>query len=193
MAQAQMGTTVLRRPNNEAETESSSSDAHKSRLRLSSTDIVQPAAPSQPTVESSTDVEEIFAPSVSHSTAGPIPLPPIEDDEEEFGFDMPLHPAPGKSPTPILPTTTTGLNTLTTPQLTVQAQLDDNAEIPPALIPPGSNEFVADVAAAVSSTTETSGGWERPLKDAPSTRSGRKRRVYDTSNTCKLWWRNSER
>ncbi|KAK6981245.1 hypothetical protein R3P38DRAFT_2808336 [Favolaschia claudopus] len=94
-----------------------------------------------------------------------------------------VHPAPGKIPDSYISNDDYGLEYVDDPQLTVQAQLDDNAEIPPALIPPGSNEFVADVAAAVSSTTETSGGWERPLKDAPSTRSGRKRRVYDTSNT----------
>ncbi|KAK6988314.1 hypothetical protein R3P38DRAFT_3229247 [Favolaschia claudopus] len=186
MAQAQMGQPFYEDQTTKPKPQAAPPMHISHRLRLSSTDIVQPAAPSQPTVDSSTDVEEIFAPSVSHSTAGPIPLPPIEDDEEEFGFDMPLHPAPGKIPDSYPSNDDYGLEYVDDPQLTVQAQLDDNAEIPPALIPPGSNEFVADVAAAVSSTTETSGGWERPLKDAPSTRSGRKRRVYDTSNTCKL-------
>ncbi|KAK6984091.1 hypothetical protein R3P38DRAFT_2663109 [Favolaschia claudopus] len=111
------------------------------------------------------------------------PLPPIQDDEEEFGFDMPLNPAPGPIPESYPPD-----NTEEPEYSDASNQIDqltaDDVEIPPGTVPPGSNQFVADLDSSTSLDAGGSAGWERRLIEGQATRIGRKRRVYEAESTC---------
>ncbi|KAJ6608188.1 hypothetical protein B0H10DRAFT_1955646 [Mycena sp. CBHHK59/15] len=131
----------------------------------------------------SMDADPIVVPA---AYAAPGPLPPIQDDEDDFGFEIPMVPEPGPIPE-LYPSDDEDLDYIDGSELPDSGSgVDSDSEVPPAASPPGVDAFVADAGSSSSTVVAAPADWDRPLVPGQSTRAGRKHRVYDTQYGCDL-------
>ncbi|KAK7013773.1 hypothetical protein R3P38DRAFT_2545697 [Favolaschia claudopus] len=161
------------------------SEAHRSSAALRSAQAAL-ATTSNSTADHSASftTTSISAPISSVTVPSLNSLPPLQDDEDDFGFEMPLDPAPGPVPESYPSDCDDELEYIGDDRELARLPVDnDDDETLPSTIPPGPSEFVADVEAAANSVPAQE-GWERTLIPGQSTRIGRKRRVYETQGPC---------
>lgn len=128
-------------------------------------------------------VDPIFV-SVAHVAPGT--LSPIQDDEDDFGFEIPMVPGPGPIPESY-PSDDEDLDYIDSSELPDGGSgVDSDSEVPSAASPPGVDDFVADARSSSSTAVAAPADWDRPLVPGQATRAGRKRRVYDTQYGCDL-------
>ncbi|KAJ7883217.1 hypothetical protein B0H14DRAFT_3433082 [Mycena olivaceomarginata] len=108
------------------------------------------------------------------------------DDEDDFGFEIPMVPGPGPIPESY-PSDDEDLDYIDSSELPDGGSgVDSDSEVPSAASPPGVDDFVADAGSSSSTAVAAPADWDRPLVPGQATRAGRKRRVYDTQYGCDL-------
>ncbi|KAK7029238.1 hypothetical protein R3P38DRAFT_2771150 [Favolaschia claudopus] len=128
-------------------------------------EAARPASDDEFVDEPGSATDPIFAP--THAAASLTPLPPIQDNEAEFGFEMPLDPAPGSIPESYPSENDDneqrGREFLTADMISLL--LDTDTETPPSALPPTSGEFIADATEASAPSLSLGAGadWDRPL------------------------------
>ncbi|KAJ7655718.1 hypothetical protein DFH06DRAFT_1200840 [Mycena polygramma] len=149
--------------------------------------------------------DEFLAPDVADSRFGTDPVQDNEQymhhpsDDDEFGYEIPTVAAPGPIPQSYPPDDDLDANELEyadgselrpAERAAILDCADTDSELLPADTPPGSGDFVADnahvdedvIQMPVWDPQNRSTDWDPPLVPGQTTRSGRKRRVYETES-----------
>ncbi|KAF8214408.1 hypothetical protein K438DRAFT_1750456 [Mycena galopus ATCC 62051] len=112
-------------------------------------------------------------------------LPPVQDDESEFGFEIPAAVAPGPIPTSY----NNDLDDLeyiddSNPLPGSHEDVEEDSEILPAAEPLGVDTFVTDTDSSITGDSAVPASWDCMLVPGQATRAGQKCRVYETKQGC---------